>query len=151
MDPRVEKLKTPKECETFMVNARAAGREDLAQEARRRAIELRARSYGANSSVEQECLEAVYAYEEVLSAKRGRRMTAARTWPMIKRLGVLKAVEKIVSRPDDAAGYTALIEMGLEKFAFEAVVVRHPDEFSFEAVEQSKVRVARWKTSPKSE
>ena len=147
MDPRVEKLKTPKECETFMVNARAAGREDLAQEARRRAIELRARTYGANSSVEQECLEAVYAYEEVLSAKNGRRMTAARTWPMIKRLGVLRAVERIVSRPDDAAGYTALIEMGLERFAFEAVVVRHPDEFSFEAVEQSKMRVSRRKTS----
>lgn len=151
MDPRVEKLKTPKECETFMVNARAAGREDLAQEARRRAIELRATAYGANSTVEQQCLEAVYAYEEVLSAKQGRRVSASRTWQMIKRHGILKAVDRVVSRPDDAAGYTALIEMGLEKFAFEAVVVRHPDEFSFEAVEQSKVRVARWETSAKPE
>lgn len=144
MDPRVEKLKTPKECETFAVNARAAGREDLAQEARRRSIELRAKSYGANSTVEEQCLEAVYAYEEVLSAKQGRRVSASRTWQMIKRHGVLKAVDKVVSRPDDAAGYTALIEMGLEKFAFEAVVVRHPNEFTFEAVERSKMRVARW-------
>lgn len=148
MDPRVEKLKTPKDCEVFMANARARGREDLAQEARRRSIELRAKAYGANSTVEQQCLEAVYAYEEVLSAKQGRRVSAARTWQMIKRLGVLKAVDRVVSRPEDAAGYTALIEMGLEKFAFEAVVVRHPEEFSFEAVEQSSKRVARWKSSP---
>jgi len=146
MDARVEKLSTPAECETFMKNARERGREDLAQEARRRAIELRARAYGANSTVEEQCLEAVYAYEEVMSAKNGRRTHASRTWQMIKRLGVLKAVDRVVSRPDVTMGYTALVEMGLEKFAFEAVVVGHPEEFSFEAVEQSRKRVAQWKS-----
>ena len=60
---------------------------------------------------------------------------------MIKRHGILGAVEHVVSRPDDAAGYTALIAMGLEQFAFEAVVLRHPEAFSSEAVERSRIRL----------
>ncbi len=145
MDERVLKLTTPEQCETFIQNARTRGREDLAQEALRRAIELRAVAFGADGSVEKQCLEAIYAYEEVLSAKNGKRTHASRTWQMIKRLGVLKAVDRVVSRPADAVGYTALVEMGLEKLAFEAVVVRHPKSFSPEAVRQSKLRVASWK------
>jgi hypothetical protein len=128
-----------------MRNARDRGREDLAQEARRHAIELRAKAYGASDSVEMQCLEAIYAYEEVLSAKRGHRTHASRTWPMVKRHGILEAVDRVVSRPDDATGYTALLEMGLEKFAFEAVVVRHPEFFSPQALKRSRMRVAKWK------
>lgn len=47
-----------------------------------------------------------------------------------------------------AAGYAALVEMGLEQFAFEAVVLRHPHLFSHEAVERSRERMrARTETS----
>ena len=140
MDPRVERLTTPGEYKIFIRNARARGREDLAREAMGRFFELNAKAYGASGAIEQECLEAVYAYEELLSVRGGKRVYAARTWQMIKRHGILGAVERVVSRPDDAAGYTALIAMGLEQFAFEAVVLRHPDAFSSGAVERSRVR-----------
>ena len=63
---------------------------------------------------------------------------------MIKRYGILAAVDRVVSRPDDATGYTALIKMGLRQFAFEAVVVRHPEAFTPAAVERSRGRVAKW-------
>jgi hypothetical protein len=129
MDSRVERLTTPDECQVFIRNARARGREDLAREAIRRFLELSAKAYGASAAVEQEYLDAVYAYEELLSVRGGKRVYAARTWQMIKRHGILGAVERVVSRPDDAAGYTALLSMGLEEFAFEAVVSRHPDAF----------------------
>jgi hypothetical protein len=142
MDPRIEKLKTPDECQAFIRNARSRGREDLAKEALRRLIELSAKAYGAHGSIEHECLEAIYAYEEVLSARSGKRVYAARTWQMIKRHGILGAVERVVSRPDDATGYTALIEMGLERFAFEAVVLRHPEAFSVQTVERAQSRLA---------
>ena len=144
MDPRILKLKTPEECEAFIRNARDRGRDDLAEDAMRRMVELRATAYGATTSVERECLEAVYAYEEVLSARSGKRTYAARTWQMIKRHGILEAVDRVVSRPDDATGYTALIKMGLRQFAFEAVVVRHPEAFTPAAVERSRGRVAKW-------
>jgi hypothetical protein len=38
----------------------------------------------------------------------------------------------------------ALAEMGLEDLAFEAVILRHPDEFSEEAAAKSKERLSAW-------
>jgi hypothetical protein len=144
MDPRVERLKSPQECEAFAANARARGREDLAREARRRAVELRAGSHNANSPVEAQCLVAMCAYGEMLAAQGA---SAAGIGQMIRRLGALQAVDKVVSAPDGDSGYAALLEMGFEEFALEAVVVRHPQEFSFEAVEQARRRMAR-RTAP---
>ena len=82
-----------------MRNARDRGRDDPAEDAIRRMVELRAVAYGASTSVERECLEAVYAYEEVLSSRSGKRTYAARTWQMIKRHGILEAADRVVSRP----------------------------------------------------
>jgi len=73
MDDRVAKLRTPGNCAVFAKNATSGGRPDLALDARIRAVQLRAESFGATSEVERECIEAVFAYEEVLSDKAGRR------------------------------------------------------------------------------
>lgn len=141
MNDPVTKLKTPEECAVFAKNVTERGRPDLALAARKRAVQIRAESYGATSEVERECIEAIFAYEEVLSAKAGRRQPASRTWPMIERYGVIEAVERVVKRKADALGYTALVEMGLQEHAFEAVILRHPSEFSAEAVARSKERL----------
>lgn len=143
MDPRVLKLRTPKDCEQFAKNVSERGRPDLAQEARRRAIEIRAESYGAETEAERQCLQAIYAYEELLSAKNGRRTRASRTWQMINRYGLLEAVERAVNRESDASGYTALAEMGLEDLSFEAIVSRYPDLFSQETVERANERISK--------
>lgn len=145
MDEKVAKLKSPEECERFAKNALERNHRDLADEARKRAVELRAQAYGAKTQAERECLEAIYAYEEVLTAKNGRRTRASRTWQMIKRHGILGAVERAVNREAETAGYTALLEMGLQDYAFEAVVVRHPELFSPETVQHSKARADEWK------
>ena len=142
MDDRVKKLKTPSDCEKFAKNAKALGHGVLVLQANRRAIGLRAEAYGAATDVERECLEAIYAYEEILSEKNGRRTRASRTWQAIKVRGILAAVERIVDRPDGTAGFTALQEVGLENFAFEAVVLRHKDLFSESAVKRSRERMA---------
>lgn len=141
MDPRVARLKTIAECETFAQNARERGAPELADQARRRAVQLRASAHGAVTEIEQECLQAVYAYEEVLSAQKGRRQPASRTWPMIKRLGIIPAVERVVTKRELSSGFTALAEMGLQDYAFEAVVLRHPESFSAEAVAISRERM----------
>ncbi|MER2511515.1 MAG: hypothetical protein ABTQ25_03680 [Nitrosomonas ureae] len=141
IDNRIAKLKTPEECAVFAKNVTDRGHPELALAAKKRAIQLRAETFGATSEVERECIEAVYAYEEVLSAKRGRRQRAARTWPMIKEYGVIEAVERVVKRKDDASGYKALVEMGLDEYAFEAVILRHPSAFSAEAITRSKDRM----------
>jgi len=145
MDPRVAKLTTPEDCESLAKNADERGFPLVAEQARKKAAQLRVQSraeaYGAKTDVERECLEAVYAYEEVLSAQRGKRQRAGRTWPMIKEYGILPAVERIVMKREESVGYTALAEIGLKEFAFEAVILRHPECFSPEAVARSRERL----------
>jgi hypothetical protein len=141
MDDRITKLKTPEDCEKFAKNAERLDRPDLVEDARRRAVELRAKDYGSVSDAEKECLQAVYAYEEVLSKKNGKRTRASRTWQMIERHGILQAAERAVNRPVETVAYRALIEMGLRDFAFEAVILRHPDAFSQEAAEVARQRL----------
>lgn len=142
MDPRIARLKTTEDCANFEVNARSKGETALALAARRRAVQLRAEAFGAVSDVERECLEAVYAYEEVLSSEKGRRQPASRTWQMIKRHGIVPAVERIVTNRAESSGFNALAKMGLLDLAFEAVVLRYPDSFSAAAVEISRERLA---------
>jgi len=141
MDELIAKLKTPDECAVFAKNVIDRGRPDLALAARKRAVELRALQHGAKSDLERECLEAVFAYEEVLSSKNNKKTRASRTWPMIERYGIIKAVERAVDRKDETSGYTSLLDMGLEDYAFEAVILRHPDSFSGSAVQRSKERL----------
>jgi hypothetical protein len=82
------------------------------------------------------------AYEAVLAEKHGRRTLASRTWQMIQRHGIVSAVERALER--ETIGYTALVELGLERYAFEALVLRHPDSFSKDTVEQCRERAAQW-------
>ncbi len=139
----VDKLKTPEECERLIKNVQIRLPE-MALRARRKAIELRAAKHNVTSAAEREALQAVYAYEEILSKKHGRRTRASRTWQMIKRRGIIGAVEKAVNRPQETIGYTILMEMGLPDLAFESVILRYPTLFSSEAVERSKARMAEW-------
>ncbi len=144
MDERVRNLKTPEQCEIFARNASARNRPDLADEARIRAVQLRAETYGAETEAEIEALQAVYAYEEVLTKNNGKRTRATKTWQIIKRHGIIEAVEREVIRDAETQGYTALVEMGLKEFAFEAVILRHPDLFSDAAIQTSKERLSEW-------
>jgi len=144
MDQRVQDLRTPEECEIFARNASRLGRHDLAAQAPLRAIQLRAEKYGAESDAEMEALQAVYAYEEVLSKQKGKRATATQTWQMIKRRGIFEGVERALNKDSVTQGYNSLVEMGLEDFAFEAVILRHPDEFSEAAIDKSKQRLEEW-------
>lgn len=143
VDERIARLDTPEECEQFAINV-AESLPELAKEARRKAVQLRAAQHGAESQAEQEALQAVYAYERAKSKQLGKKFRASRTWPMIKKHGIIEAVERVVKRTDVTTGYTVLVEMGMQDFAFEAVVCRHPNVFSPEALKRSQERLAIW-------
>ena len=147
MDDRVKNLDTPKKCEIFAKNALLKDREDLAKQAKERAIQLKAEDYGAETLAEKEAIKAVYAYEEILSANNGKKTRASRTWPMIQKYGIINAVERAVNRKAETKGYTVLLEMGLEAYAFEAVILRYPDQFSESAVEISRQRMSEWESA----
>jgi hypothetical protein len=145
MDDRIKKIKTPKLCEVFAKNANGKGRHDLAKEAKQREIQLKAEAYGAEPGAETEAIQAIYAYEEILTARNNKKTRASRTWPMLQRHGVLAAVEKAVNREAETQGYNYLVDMGLQDYAFEAVVLRYPELFSSECVDISEQRMSKWK------
>ena len=109
----------------------------------RQTVELRALAHKSQTPAQLEAYQAVYAYEMAMSRLKGRKTRASRTWPMIERYGVLAAVERIVTRKDETQGYKTLVEMGMKDMAFEAVVLRHSEAFSSEAVAASKARLER--------
>ena len=149
MDSKVERLKTPEDCEKFAKNV-AGTAPELAKEARRRAVDLRVLKEGATTDVEREGLQAVYAYEAVKSARKGRTIRASRTWPMIREQGIIKAIERVVDRPHEAEGFTALAEMGMLDYAFESVVLRHPEAFTAATVAVSRQRIEAFRAAMES-
>jgi hypothetical protein len=139
-DPTVLRSKTHEECEQYAKNVEAK-HPSLAKQARRRGVELRAQKYGATTEAERDALQAIYALEEVRSQEAGRRRPASRTWQSIHKHGILPTVEGVVTRKTATLGYDALVEAGMEDLTFEAVVLRHREAFSPEAVAQSEARL----------
>lgn len=142
MHPKARRLTTVEQCESLEANAIRGGDKELAKDARRRALEIKAAAQGAANDVERECLQAVYAYERAKSDKAGRTFTAVRTWQVLRKDGVIPAVEQIVTKKNATMGFTTLEELGLLEYAFEAVVLRHPASFSESAREISRQRLA---------
>jgi uncharacterized protein YecA (UPF0149 family) len=141
------RLKTPESCEQYAINIQERSPEN-AQAARRRAVELRAEKHHATTQADLEALQAVYAYERVLSEASGQKKHANRTWQMIKRRGIIPSVEHLVKQKKPSSGYTALVQIGMQDMAFEAVVLRHPQLFTTEAVMQSNKRMKDWISNP---
>jgi len=140
MDEIIGKLKTPEECYQLAKNVLKRNPE-LAKDARRRAVELKAISKGMSDGVEYELYKAVYAYEEALTEKNKKTTHASRTWQMIERHGIIGAAERAVDRKLDTPGYKLLVEMGMPDLTFESVIVRYPDVFNETSVMRSKERL----------
>lgn len=138
-------FKTPESYEQYAINVERHSPEK-ATEARRRAVMLRAKQEGAETDVERECLEAVFAYEWTLFRKHGKRQRASYTWRAIREHGIVVAAERAVLRAKETAGFQALAAEGMLHMAFEAVITRHPEHFSSEAVSHAQARVREWES-----
>ena len=141
MDYRIERLRTPAECEIFAINAIARKRPDLAAEARCKAVNLHAATHAAASELETEAFAALYAYEALLTRKNGKKTRASKSWAVAKSHGVVAAVREILGRSSEPEVLVGLRDLGLESFAFEALVLRHETAFDEATVKLSR---ARW-------
>ncbi len=142
MDYRIERLRTPAECESFAKNAIDRKHPELASAARRKALTLQAATHDTTSPVEAEAFAAVYAYELLLTRKNGKKTRAVKTWAVAKSHGIIQAIQMAVSRTPDPAVVAGLRELGLEDLTFDALVVRHEAAFDAATVELSKARLA---------
>ena len=94
MHELVARIKKPELCYVFAKNATERGRPELALEAYRHAVELRAAEHEVDSEAELMALKAFYAYEEAMSWQQGKRKRATGTWQMVNKIGILPALIK---------------------------------------------------------
>jgi hypothetical protein len=86
-------------------------------------------------------LKAVYAYEKILHIKNRKRTRATYTWRSIKDHGIIGGIDRIVSKSAETIGFNHLSEIRLTDYSFEAIVLKYPDSFTSNAVEQAKNRM----------
>jgi hypothetical protein len=141
MDYRVERLRTPAECESFARNAIDRKRPELASAARRKALTMQAETHAPSSPVEAEAFVAVYAYEMHLTRKNGKKTRASKTWAIARSQGIIQAIQMAVHNTPDPAVLAELRELGLEDLTFDAFVVRHEDAFDAATVQLSRARL----------
>ena len=129
MHELVTRIKEPELCYVFARNATRRGHPELALQAYRRAVDLRAEQHGADNAVELAALRAVYAYEEALSHRKGKRTRATGTWQMIQRNGLIDALARRLRSGRDEEVAETLKILGMEDYSFEAVRDAYPSEF----------------------
>ena len=130
MHELVMRIKDPELCYVFAANATHRGHPELALEAHRRAVDLRAEAHATSSEAEKAAVRAIYAYEEALSYSKGKRTRATGTWQLVNRHGLLSALDRrLDSRGSDDVA-PVLKELGMEDYSFAAVREAYPDAFS---------------------
>ncbi|MFV8817464.1 hypothetical protein [Haliea sp. E17] len=127
MHELVERIREPELCYVFARNAQRQGHPDLAVQAYRRAVDLRAESYGAENEAELAAVKAIYAYEEAMSEMRGKRTRATGTWQMVRRVGLLPTLRKRLEANSQDDVLPALRALGMEDYSFEAVCRQYPE------------------------
>ena len=129
MHELVERINEPELCYVFAKNARRKGHPELAVQAYRRAVDLRAGQHEAASAAELGALRAIYAYEEALSYGKGKRTRATGTWQLVNRHGLLPALSKRLQSRDSEEVLPILKELGMEDYSFTAVHDAYPEAF----------------------
>ena len=84
MHELVLRIKKPELCYVFAQNAFKRGHDDLAIQAYRRAVDLKAEAHEVSTEAELMALKSFYAYEEALSYGQRKRKRATGTWQMVK-------------------------------------------------------------------
>lgn len=126
MHELVERIKDPELCYIFAKNATRRGHPELALEAYRRAVDLRAEQHATSSEAEFAAVRAIYAYEEALSYAKGKRTRATGTWQLVNRHGVLAALHKRISSRSSEEVRTVLKQLGMADYSFEEVGKAYP-------------------------
>ncbi|QFU75835.1 hypothetical protein EY643_09285 [Halioglobus maricola] len=128
MHELVERIKEPELCYVFAKNAIQRGHPELAIQAYRKAVDLRAERHETTSEAEFAAVRAIYAYEEALSYAKGKRTRATGTWQLVNRHGLMAAIDKRISSKGGEEVKPVLAELGMEDYSFDAVGAAYPED-----------------------
>ncbi|MEP4484574.1 MAG: hypothetical protein ABJ013_02990 [Halioglobus sp.] len=129
MHELVARISDPEKCYVFARNAIRKGHPELATQAYRRAVDLRAEQHDVATEAEHAAARAIFAYEEALSHAKGKRTRATGTWQLVNRHGLIAAISKRLSSRSNDETAAALKELGMEDYSFEAVRTSYPEAF----------------------
>jgi hypothetical protein len=129
MHELVARIKEPELCYVFARNAEKRGHPELALQAFRRAVDLRAEAHEADSEAQIAALRSIYAYEEALSYSKGKRTRATGTWQMVNKHGIFETLSKRMNARGADDIKPVLTELGMDDYSFEAVRAEFPDAF----------------------
>ena len=121
MHELVLRITKPELCYVFADNAAKRGHENLALQAYRRAVDLRAEQHSVDTEAEKLALKSFYAYEEALSLGQRKRKRATGTWQMVNKLGILPTLDKRLNSKDAEEVLPKLKALKLEDYSFQAV------------------------------
>lgn len=139
----VNMAKSPTDCDNLISNASRVGNSELVLLARKKKIVLQAAQHGATHQVEVEAWNGIYAIEEYRRSQGKQHWRANYTRRAIdNRNGdILATVDETVCRAQPTDGFQELVDAGLEEFLWERLVLRFPERFSPQAVQQSRARL----------
>lgn len=122
-----------------MANAARLKNNEVFRAAFKRLCELEGQKYG--DPLERKFYAGLAAYEEVLSAKNGRKTIANRTRPMLKRKGVMSCLLKWALDKKPTDGFRILIDQGAPELTAEYLAVEFCDRFPADAVENARSKL----------
>ena len=129
MHELVLRIKKPELCYVFAQNAFNRGHDDLAIQAYRRAVDLKAEAHEeVTSEAELMALRSFYAYEEAMSYGQRKRKRATGTWQMVTRIGILPTLDKRVQGKTGEDIQTALKLLNMEDYGFEAIARAYAED-----------------------
>lgn len=98
----------------------------------------------ADLSLAERVNECVRVYEEFLAYKHGgKRVRAARTNSMIKRVGEKEAVRRTVTNLAMSTGLELLVKYGRLDCAYEQIILDFPNEFDTVLLVKARANLAR--------
>ncbi|WP_222416493.1 hypothetical protein [Rhizobium leguminosarum] len=86
-------------------------------------------------------MEKYHALEDTLTKERGTTTRLGRTRPKIARVGELETIKDLIMRKEPSEGFFMLLERQMPELTFEAVALRHPNQFEAAVVEAAEERL----------
>lgn len=98
-------------------------------------------SEGEEGSAEFDMWSTIHAIEEIKRQDAGKTIRLSYLRRDIEKIGMVPAMDKLVSKAGASERFDELIEKGHPELTAEAVVLRHPARFSDDAVQRSNERL----------
>lgn len=135
----VDAMEDPVKLRALMANATRLGVPHVYDAAFKRLVHVQ--SEGDPGSVEHDMWSVIAAIEEIKRQDAGKTVRLSYLRRDIQKLGMVPAMDKLVSKPDASERFEDLIARNLPELTAEAVVMRHTSDFSADAIARSSERL----------